>query len=100
MYAVLLSMSVFLVVWGYDLTIGSEEVSLCRSNLNPEIDFDESHCITNSFPVENFHEAWSPSFTAFGVAVPTSFSALDGTMQRIKQQENKHTKIHKRKQSR
>lgn len=55
---------------------------LLKLKLRPDIDIDVSHRTTNSSPVENCHAAFHCSGGSFGVAVPTTFSVLDGNKQR------------------
>lgn len=43
----------------------------------PDVDVD-SQLIINSSPVEKSHSAWYCAAGSFGVAVPTTFSVLDG----------------------
>lgn len=58
-------------------TFASGDALLFRSKLRLFLDVD-SHCIISSSPVENSHEAFQCSDGSFGVAVPTTFTALDG----------------------
>ena len=52
-----------------------------KQKLSPEINIDDSQRTINSSPVENCHADFHCSGGFFGVAVPTTFSVLDGNKQ-------------------
>lgn len=58
-------------------TIFSEDSLLLNSRFKLQVCIEDPQCISSSSPVEKFHDACHPSGGSLGVAVPTTFSALD-----------------------